>query len=76
MQDARHLTFLRDHMQPRESYEGSLLKRRELMESNKRKNYQQELDRQTNELHRLNLPRYSIEHMESRVKELKNMILV
>ena len=47
-------------MKLRESYEGSVLKRRELLESNKRKNYQQELDRLTNELHGPNLPHSSI----------------
>ena len=56
IQDTRYLEHLRDHMKLRESYEGSVHKRRELLESNKRKNYQQELDRLTNELHRPNLP--------------------
>ena len=47
-------------MKLRESYEASIPKRREILESNKRKNYQQELDRLTNELHRPNLPHSSI----------------
>ena len=76
MQDTRYIEHLRDHMKLRESYEGSLLKRRELLESNKRKNYQQQLDRLTNELHRRNLPHSSIQHMEKRIEELKKMAFV
>ena len=76
MQDTRYLEHLRDHMKLRESYEGSLLKRHELLESNKRKNYQQELDRLTNELHRPNLPDSSNKHMEKRIEELKKLAFV
>ena len=44
LQDTRYLKHLRDHMKLRETYQGSLLKRNELLESNKRANYQNELD--------------------------------
>ena len=37
MQDTRYLEHLRDHAKLRETFQGSLLKRNELMESNKRK---------------------------------------
>ena len=37
MQDTRYVEHVRGHMKLRESYEGSLLKRRELLESNERK---------------------------------------
>ena len=76
MQDTRYLEHLWDHMKLRESYEGSVLKSRELLESNKRKNYQQELDRLTNELHPPNLPHSSIQHMEKRIEELKKLAFV
>ena len=36
MQDTRYLEHLRDHMKLRDAYEGSTLKRNELLESNKR----------------------------------------
>ena len=76
MQDTRYLEHLREHQKLREAYEGSILKRNELLESNKRKNYQHELDRLMNELHRPNLPHSSIEHMKKRIEELKKLTFV
>ena len=71
LRDTRYLEHLRDHIKFREAYQGSLLKRNELLESNKSRNYQQELHRLMNELHRPNLPHSSIEHMRKRIEELK-----
>ena len=76
MHDTRYLEHLREHQKLREAYEGSILKRNELLESNKRKNYQNELDRLMNELHRPNLPHSSIEHMKKRIEELKRLAVV
>ena len=39
-QDTRYLEHLRDHAKLRETFQGSLLNRNELLESNKRKSYQ------------------------------------
>ena len=76
MQDTRYLEHLREHQKLREAYEGSVLKRNELLESNKRKNYQLELDRLMNELHRPNLLHSSIEHMKKRIEELRKLAFV
>ena len=76
MQDTRYLEHLRYHVKLRESYKGSVLKRREVLESNKRKNYQQEIDRLTNELHRPNLPHSSVQHMETRIEKLEKLAFV
>ena len=76
MHDTRYLEHLREHQKLREAYEGSILKRNELLESNKRKNYQHELDRLMNELHRPNLPHSSIEHMDKRLHELMKLVPV
>ena len=73
MKDTRYLEHLREHQKLREAYEGSIRKRNELLESNKRKNYHNELDRLVNELHRPNLPHSSIEHMKKRIEELKKL---
>ena len=73
MQDTRYLEHLREHAKLRETFQGSLLKRNELLESNKRKNYQMELDRLMNEIHRPNLPHSTKEHMEKRIEELKKL---
>ena len=76
MTDTRYLEHLREHQKLREAYEGSVLKRNELLESNKRKNYQLELDRLMNELHRPNLPHSSIEHMKKHIEELRKLAFV
>ena len=76
LQDTHCLEHLRDHMKLRESYAGSLLKRNELLESNKRSNYQQGLDRLMNELYRPSLPLSSIEHMGKRLNELMSLFPV
>ena len=76
VQDTRYLEHLREHQKLREAYEGSVLKRNELLESNKRKNYQNELDRLMNELYRPNLPHSSIQHMKKRLNELMNLFPV
>ena len=76
MTDTRYLEHLREHQKLRDAYEGSILKRNELIESNKRKNYQHELDRLMNELHRPNLPHSSVEHMKKRIDELKKLTFV
>ena len=69
MHDTRYLEHLKHHMKLRETQEGSTLKRNELLESNKRANYQLEIDRLMGELHRPNPPHPTKEHMK---KELKN----
>ena len=63
-------------MKLRETQEGSTLKRNELLQSNKRANYQLELDRLINELHRPNLPHATKEHMEKRIEDLKKLKFV
>ena len=76
MQDTRYLEHLKHHMKLREAHEGSLLRRNELLESNKRQNYQLEIDRLMGELHRPNLPHPTKEHMEKRIEELKKLKFV
>ena len=63
-------------MKLRETQEESILKRNELLQSNKRQNYQLEMDRLMNELHRPNLPHSTKEHMEKRIDELKKLNFV
>ena len=76
LHDTQYLEHLREHAKLRETYEGSLLRRNELLQSNKRKNYQMELDRLINELHRPNLPYATREHLEKRIEELKKLTFV
>jgi len=76
MRDTRYLEHLRDNMKLRETQEGSLLFRKKLLESNKRANYQLELDRLMGEIHRPNLPHPTKEHMKKRIKELEELTFV
>ena len=76
LHDTRYLEHLKHHMKLRDTYEGSVLKRNELMESNKRQNYQLEMDRLMNALHRPNLPHATKEHMNKRLEELKKLKFV
>ena len=73
LQDTRYLEHLKHHMKLREAHEGSLLRRNELLESNKRVNYLNEIDRLLNTLHKPNLPHSTIEHMKKRADELDKM---
>ena len=75
--DLRDISYL-DHLQKeltlRQSMEAMLSLRKDMIESNKRSNYQNELDRKTNELSRPNLPYMSKQHLEDRVKQLKKLV--
>ena len=71
LHDTRYLKHLKEQLELRKAYEGSLRKRNELLESNKRQNYQLEIDRLTNELHKPNLPHSTKEHMEQHIEKSK-----
>ena len=45
MQETRYFEHLKHHMKLKETQEGSILKRNELLQSNKRQNYQLEMGR-------------------------------
>ena len=54
--------------------EGMVLMRKDMIEGNKRANYQNELDRIQNELYRPNLPYMSRHHMEERYNQLQKLM--
>ena len=56
-------------MKLRSAREGMLQLRKDMIEGNKRANYQNELDRVKNELHRPNLSHPSKEHLEEYYKK-------
>ena len=76
MQDTRYFEHLKHHMKLRKKQGESILKRSELLQSNKRQNYQFEIDRLTNESHRPNLPHATTQHMEKRLEELDKLQFV
>ena len=47
-----------------------------MIESNKKSNYQNELDRLSGEIQRDNLPHNTLEHLNDRIKLLKSFVFV
>lgn len=72
--DSKYLEHLHQQIKLRNSREASVQLRKDWMESNQRKNYQNELDRITGELTRPNLPFSTKEALENRVNQLKNLV--
>ena len=72
--DTSYLEHLSKEIKLRNSREVAMQLRKDWLESNKRKNYQNELDRLTGEMSRPLLPHNSIEHLEDRVRQLKSLV--
>ena len=72
--DTKYLEHLHQQIKLRNSRDASVQLRKDWMESNQRKNYQNELDRIKGELTRPNLPFSTKEALEERVKQLKNLV--
>ena len=74
MADTRYLEHLHKEMKLRNAREGMLQLRKDMLEGNKRANYQNEIDRIQNELHRPNLSHSSKEHLENYYSKLKKLM--
>ena len=74
LRDNSYLEHLSKELKLRKAREASLLLRKDMIESNKRSNYQNELDRLNGEISRPNLPHNTIEHLNDRIKQLKNLV--
>ena len=74
MADTRYLEHLHKELKLRNAREGMLQLRKDMIEGNKRANYQNELDRVQNELYRPNLSRPSKEHLENYYSKLKKLM--
>ena len=74
MADTRYLEHLHKEMKLRNAREGMLMLRKNMIEGNKRANYQNEMDRVKNELYRPNLSQPSKEHLESYSKKLEQLM--
>ena len=74
MGDTSYLEHLHKELKLRNSRDVAIQLRKDWIESNKRKNYQNELDRLTGEMSRPLLPHNSIEHLNDRIKQLKSLV--
>ena len=72
MADTRYLEHLHKEMKLRNAREGMLMLRKNMIEGNKRANYQNEMDRLQGEMYRPRLAYSSREHLEERYKQLKS----
>ena len=73
MRDTSYLEHLHKELKLRNARESMISLRKDMIESNKRSNYQNEIDRLTNELYRPNLPHSTKEHMQNRIDQLKKL---
>ena len=76
LRDNSYLEHLSKELKLRKAREGALLLRKDMIESNKRSNYQNELDRLSGEIQRDNLPHNTVEHLNDRIKQLKSLVFV
>ncbi len=74
MADTRYLEHLHKEMKLRSPREGMLQLRKDMIEGNNRANYQIEMDRKQNELHRPNLSKPSKEHLENYYTKFKKLM--
>ena len=71
IRDNSYLEHLSKELKLRNAREGLLSLRNDMLQANKRANFQNEFDRVTNELSRPNLPHPTKEHLEDRIRQLK-----
>ena len=74
LRDNSYLEHLHKELKLRNSREAMLTLRKDMIQANKRSNYQNEMDRLSGEISRPNLPYATKEHLEDRIKQLKNLV--
>ena len=73
MQDTRYLEHLHQQLKLRNSQASMMALRKDMIEANNRANGQGELDLLMKELSRPNLPYSTKEHLNNKVKQMKNL---
>ena len=73
MRDTAYLEHLSKELKLRNARAGLLSLRNDMLQANKRANFQNEYDRIMNELSRPNLPYPTKEHLEDRIRQMKAM---
>ena len=73
MRDNSYLEHLSKELKLRNARAGLLSLRNDMLQANKRANFQNEYDRIMNELSRPNLPHNTKEHLEDRIRQLKSI---
>ena len=72
-QDTRYMKWLKDELDRRETRDKLVSYRNDLVESNKRVNYRNQLERLQNEIQRNNLNHNSLEHLNHQIHQFRNI---
>ena len=70
--DSRYMKYLKEQLDKRETRDKLLSYRNDIIESNKRVNYRNQIDRMNNEIQRDNLSHNSLEHLNHQINQFKN----
>ena len=71
--DSRYMKYLKEQLDKRERRDKLLSYRNDIIESNKRVNYRNQIDRMNNEIQRDNLSHNSLEHLNHQINHFKKL---
>ena len=71
--DSRYMKYLKDQLDRRETRDKLLSYRNDIIESNKRVNYRNQVERMGNEIQRDNLNHNSLEHLQHQINQFKSL---
>ena len=71
--DTRYMVWLKRQLDERETRDKLISVRNDIIESNKRVNYRNQLDRLQNEIQRDNLNHNSLEHLNHQINQFRNL---
>ena len=72
-QDTRYMKYLKEQLDWRETRDKLISYRNDIIESNKRVNYRNQIDRMNNEIQRDNLNHNSLEHLQHQINSFRNL---
>ena len=72
-QDTRYMKWLKQKLDRRETRDKLISYRNDIIESNKRVNYRNQIDRMNNEIQRDNLNHNSLEHLQHQINSFRNL---
>ena len=72
-QDTRYMKYLKEQLDRRETRDKLLSYRNDIIESNQRVNYRNQVERMENEIQRDNSNHNSLEHLQHQINQFKNL---
>lgn len=71
--DTRYMAWLKRQLEERETRDKLLSYRNDIIQSNERVNYRNQVERMENEIQRDNLNHNSLEHLQHQINQFKNL---